>query len=137
MEFIRFSLLIIITIAGISIGVRHDNSPHSASRAAGSGTPSASAPTPATTGGSSGAGGSSGSGNAGSGNTGNHGEGGSGSAAAGQGNGGVIGADGGGTTATTPALPRTGTQAAELGGLAALMIAGGSFSVMVSRRPSR
>ena len=126
MEFIRFGLLIIITIAAISIAVRHDGSHHGVRNAAGSGTPSSSAsptaPSPTTTGGSSGAGGSSGTGT---------------QAGTRQGNGGAIGANGGGTTATTPALPRTGTQAAELGGLAALMIAAGSFSVTVSRRTSR
>lgn len=141
-EFIRFALLLTMTVALISVATRSND--HGAGRneagrghhpsatasparsgsgdsAAPSETPSGQASTPA-------GGGTSGTPSAGNGGTGGHGTGGAGANGAGTGAG----------TATVPTLPRTGgTQTVDLAALAMLFIAAGSFSVRISRPKGR
>ena len=121
MEFIRFALLLVITVAAISVATRiHDNG---GSKEAGARSgPSATA---APTGGSSGAGGSS------SGATSSP-DGGTSSAT---GSSGSTGSSGGTGSTTSPVLPRTGTDdAVRLTALAFLLLGAGSFSISLSRR---
>jgi hypothetical protein len=136
-EIIRFSLLITITIAAISIAVRHGGSHHDTTAGSRSQSPSASAsaggtPAAGTSGGSANGGTATG-GTSGGQSTGGHNHGSQGTS------GGSSGTSGGSTGAqSTQMLPRTGsTQVAELGGLAVLLIAAGSFSMTVSRRSTR
>ncbi|MBV9293712.1 MAG: hypothetical protein JO222_14820 [Frankiales bacterium] len=129
MEFIRFGLLIIVTIGLVAVATR--GSGHSGSRTNAGHRPGApSTSTGAGTQGSTGhsghnghartsAGGSTSSGGSGSG---------SGSTSSGgSGSGGVS------ATAGQPELPRTGTTEAELAGLGLIFIAGGTLSIVAGR----
>jgi hypothetical protein len=131
-EFIRFALLLTMTVALISVATRYDDDSGGRNQAARSHQPASTAPsstsgqTEAPSQGGSTASPSSGThrGNA-------HGD----DGAAGSGAGGTASdAAGSGQGAAAPTLPRTGgTQALELAALAALFIAAGSFGMRISR----
>ena len=127
-EIIRFTLLITITVALISVAVRHGDH-HSSTRASHSGAPAASAssgPTsPPTSGGQAGG--------AGSGGTPTSGQEAGSQSSGSQGAGRTSGTSTNDQSVAT--LPHTGgAQVAQLAGLAALLIAAGSLSLTVSRR---
>lgn len=127
-EFIRFTLLITLTIGLISVAARHGGSHHGTTQASHSSSPSASASPGGTaaSGGGAAAGQASGTGSQGTGRQS------TGSSGSGTGSNGSAGAQ------VVPMLPRTGAaQVTELAGLAALFIAGGAFSMTVSRRSVR
>lgn len=129
-EFIRFGLLLTMTIALISVATRHDDDSGGRNQAARGHHPASAAPSPSTGQTESPSqGGSTPSKSADEPTTPN---GGSDSA---EGSGGGSGAAAGGDETGAPTLPRTGgTQAAELAALAVLMIAGGGFAMRISGR---